>query len=97
MLHVQDAIAANIFCMNYENSFNGKYFDVGTGDNISLNEMKEVVWKHNPNVKFNHVGQRSGEVDVTKALTLPLMVLGFKTKISIKQGLESCFTNLREN
>ena len=43
MLHVKDAISANIFAMEHEEDFNGAVFDAGTGTNISLNEVKSIV------------------------------------------------------
>ncbi len=94
MLHVDDAVAANIFCMNREENFNGKHHDVGTGENISLNEMKEIVWENSPNIEFEYIPPRPGDVMLTKADVESLMELGFKTKISIKDGLKNCFINL---
>ena len=35
MVHVQDVVSANLFAMNYEENFNGRHYDVGTGQNIS--------------------------------------------------------------
>ena len=46
MAHKFDVVAANIFAMEYEGEFGGRSFDVGTGDNISLNEMKGIVNGH---------------------------------------------------
>jgi len=56
MLHVKDAVSANIFAMEYSGKFNGQSFDVGTGDNISLNEVKDIVNKHSPSVAFEGWG-----------------------------------------
>ena len=43
MLHVSDAVRANVFAMNRKEKFNGESYDIGTGENISLNELKEIV------------------------------------------------------
>ena len=46
MVNVEDVVNANIFCMNYDELLNGAVFDVGTGENISLNEISEIVKKN---------------------------------------------------
>ena len=96
MLHVTDAVAANIFAMDYGNNFEGAVFDVGTGENISLNEMKEIVLSHLPEVKFEYVKDRKGDVRETQADPSGLQKLGWKTKIDIKKGVERCFKNLKK-
>jgi len=98
MLNVKDAVSANIFCMNHVGAFDGSVYDVGTGENISLNEIKEIVNTHSPGVKFSYVKERPGDVLLTKANTSPLEQLGWKTKVSIVEGMEKCFSrdNLRK-
>ena len=95
MLHVRDAVAANIFCMNHDDNFNGNHYDVGTGNNISLNEMKEMVQEINSSIKFDYISERPGDVMLTKANVSSLKALGFQTEISIEEGLRDCFTNLK--
>ena len=92
MLHVRDAVSANLFCMEQPQDFNGQHYDVGTGRNISLNEVKDIVLQHHPNVKFDYVAPRPGDVQETCANTQPLSDLGWVTEISIKQGIHSCFS-----
>ena len=91
MIHVEDVVSANIFAMNCENNFKGKNFDVGTGNNISLNEIKDIVKKYH-NVEFQFKKARPGEVLLTKADTKPLEELGWKHSISIKEGVKRCFS-----
>ena len=91
MVHVNDVISANIFAMNYKGTFGGTHYDVGTGENISLNEVKKIVQKFQ-NVEFDYVGARAGEVLLTKANIAPLLNLGWKHSISIQEGLEKCFS-----
>ena len=81
--------------MEYEGSFGGKHFDVGTGDNISLNEMKDIVNTHFPEVKFDYVEDRAGDVLVTKANMQPLKDLGWEPKVQIKSGISRCFELLK--
>ena len=96
MLHVEDAISANIFAMKFDGTFDGKNYDVGTGKNISLNEVREIVEVYFPNLKFDYVEERLGDVNFTIALTLPLKELGWKSERSIEQGLNECFSNLKK-
>ena len=95
MAHKSDVVAANIFAMEYKGEFAGQNFDVGTGANISLNEMKGIVHDHFPDVKFDYVDERKGDVMVTKANMQPLKELGWEPKIDIKQGISKCFEILK--
>jgi len=96
MLHVDDAIAANIFAMMYENNFKGSVFDVGTGKNISLNETREIVQKYFNNIEFEYVEARPGEVAETRADTKLLAEIGWKAKTNIESGINKCFKQLKE-
>lgn len=96
MLNVQDAVLANLFAMNREKNFDGAAFDVGTGTNISLNEVRDIAKDHFPDVEFDYVEPRKGDVVYTKADTKSLKELGWKTTIPIKQGIQECFYNLKE-
>jgi len=96
MLHVQDVISANIFVMNYPERFDNEYYDVGTGENISLNKVKRIVQEYFPDVDFIYVPQRLGDARNTLANTLPLKKLGWEAKISIKHGLNECFSSLKK-
>lgn len=95
MLHVTDAISANVFAMEYEGEFNGNHYDCGTGSNISLNEVKDIVLKHFPKTNFKYVDPRPGDVLLTKANSDSLKRLGWQTKINIKNGINQCFEKLK--
>ena len=95
MAHKSDVVAANIFAMEYEGKFAGQHFDVGTGDNISLNEMKDLVNGQFPSVEFDYVDERKGDVFTTKADMSPLKELGWEPKIGIKEGISDCFERLK--
>lgn len=97
MLHVTDAVSANIFAMKYDGLFSGKSYDVGTGENISLNEIIEIIHKYFPEVKFEKRPPRKGDVLLTRAKTSDLKKLGWQTKIKINDGINSCFKNLKES
>lgn len=96
MANLEDIVSANVFAMEYSGLFGGEHFDIGTGENISLNEIKEIVLKHHPQVKFDYVESRVGEVLSTKANTKPLEDLGWKHKVSISEGIEECFRRLKD-
>jgi nucleoside-diphosphate-sugar epimerase len=93
MLHVSDAVSANIFAMEYGEAFDGAHFDVGTGTNISLNEVATIVQAHHPEVKFEHVAPRQGDVMLTQAAVKPLKDLGWGAEISVRAGINKCFEN----
>ena len=94
MAHVDDVVSANIFCMENIDSIGGQVFDVGTGNNISLNEMKELVLKFLPNLRFKYVEPRPGDVNLTRANIQPLVDLGWQPKIDISKGIEQCFVDV---
>ena len=95
MLHVDDVISANIFAMEYDGKFGGQHYDCGTGSNISLNEVKDIVQSHFPKVNFQYVVERPGDVLLTKAKSKNLEKLGWQTKINIPEGINNCFNNLK--
>jgi len=95
MAHVDDIVSANIFCMKYHEKFNGRTFDVGTGENISLNEIKEIVNRYFPFIEFEHVADRPGDVFFTKANMGPLAEIGWNPLVQVKEGIHECFKNLK--
>ena len=96
MLHVNDAVSANIFAMEYPKHFADDYYDVGTGKNISLNKVKEIVKEYFPNINFMYTPERLGDAKSTLANTTLLSELGWQAKISIKHGLDECFSSLKK-
>ena len=95
MIHVSDVVDANIFAMNYEKRFDGAVFDIGTGENISLNEIKDIVQAHHE-VEFDYAPPRDGDVLETRANTHKLKKIGWCHSISIQDGIASCFENLKK-
>ena len=96
MLHVSDAVAANIFAMNSEKPFKGSTFDAGTGTNISLNEVKKIVQQYFPDVQFKYIDERPGDVMLTRANTQTLAERGWTVKVSVSEGINDCFKNLKK-
>ena len=93
MVHVEDVVSANIFAMNHEKPFAGSTFDVGTGQNISLNEIKDIVKKYH-NTDFKYTQPRPGDVMTTQANTSGLREIGWECQVSIVDGIDRCFRNL---
>jgi UDP-glucose 4-epimerase len=97
LVHVDDIVSANIFCMNYEENFNGKGFNVGSGTSVSLNHIKHFI-DQNYDVIWNHAPERLGDVKDTLADISELRKLGWEPKVTIEEGLEKCFKkNLTSN
>ena len=96
MVHVADVISANVFAMEHDGLFSGSIYDVGTGENISLNEIIEIIHKYFPSVQFEKRPARQGDVLLTRAKTSKLKNLGWESKIQIKDGISLCFKNLKD-
>jgi nucleoside-diphosphate-sugar epimerase len=94
MAHVDDVVSANVFCMENIEKVSGNAYDVGTGNNISLNEMKDLVLKSLPDLEFEYVEDRPGDVTLTKADIQPLIDLGWSPKVDITRGIARCFTEI---
>lgn len=96
MVHIDDVVSANIFAMNFDkHNFSGDVYDIGTGTNVSLNEIKKIIQKHFPTASFDYVDPRPGDVSVTKAEVRKLGKIGWKTEINIKNGIDKCFRELK--
>jgi len=95
MANLEDVVSANIFAMEHDSDFNGQHFDVGTGNNISLNEMKDIVLQHLPDTIFQYVAERKGDVKYTKADIQPLRDLGWEPEYTIEKGIHNCFRRLK--
>ena len=91
LVHVEDIVSANIFCMQYQENFSGKWLNVGSGTSVSLNHIKEFI-SQNHSVIWNNVPERIGDVKHTVADITELKKLGWDPKISIEEGLKRCFS-----
>lgn len=98
MTHVSDIVSANIFCA--ENIGNeelwGHWYDVGSGDNISLNELKEIVLRLDclPNQEFEYVDARAGDVMLTRANLDKFKQHGWDSKVNLFEGLKNIYRTL---
>lgn len=90
LVHVEDIVDANIFCMKYQGAFSGKGFNIGSGDSVSLNYIKHFI-DQNHDVVWNYTPERLGDVKHTLADITEFKKLGWEPKISIEEGLARCF------
>jgi len=77
--------------MNYDKSFRGEHYDIGTGSNISLNEIKNIIQEYHPEVDFDYVPPREGDVLFTKADVEKIKKIGWQPQVSIEEGIRRCF------
>jgi len=96
MVRVEDVVSANIFAMKYQEQFSGRYFDVGTGENISLNEIKQIVLDCMPGIVFEYIEERRGDVKISLADIEDLCQLGWKPQYTIEEGIHECFRRLKD-
>jgi len=96
MINVEDVVRANIFCMECEKDFDGAVYEIGTGDNISLNQIRDIIIEQFPEVNFDYVPPRAGDVFTTKANIEPLKEIGWHAEINIRDGIKDCFVRLKD-
>ena len=95
LVHVEDIVSANIFCMEYPESFSGKWLNVGSGSSVSMNYIKEFINKYHK-TEWTNAPERPGDVRHTLAEITELKKIGWEPKITIDEGLSRCFErNLR--
>ena len=97
MTHVEDIVSANIFCA--ENISNdqmwGQWYDIGSGENISLNELKNLVIKIFPNQQFDYIEPRDGDVMYTEAKIDKFKKHGWKSSVKLNDGLRDVFQRVK--
>lgn len=87
-VHVFDVVDANMRAME-SNFINGEAFNIGTGDEVSMNQIAEYF-----DCPRDYVAPRQGDVqkavcDTTKTANL----LGWKAKISLAEGIKIYFNS----
>jgi UDP-glucose 4-epimerase len=89
-IHVDDIIAANIFCMNYAENFDGATYDVGTGTETSIDYIRQYI-NQRLSASWQEVPEREGDIKFSCANAHPMKDLGWSAQVGIKDGLDSCF------
>jgi UDP-glucose 4-epimerase len=89
-IHVDDIISANIFCMNHEEKFNGSTYDVGTGVETSIAQIRDYI-DNRFSILWNEMPTREGDIRFSCANVEPLKQMGWSAQINIENGLKDCF------
>ena len=90
LVHVDDIVSANLFCMEHPQDFKGQWFNVGSGNSVSMNHIRETINEYHE-VEWNWAPERPGDVKHTLADISKLRNLGWEPKVSIQDGLKRCF------
>tara|TARA_R110002096_G_scaffold435078_3_gene659290 strand:+ start:315 stop:1151 length:837 start_codon:yes stop_codon:yes gene_type:complete len=91
LVHVEDICTANICCMQSSNFFGGKVYNVGSGDAVSMNYIKNYIDSIH-DVEWQHAPERKGDARHTLADISEIQSdLSWNPKISIEEGLKRCF------
>lgn len=91
LVHVDDIVQANILAMQSDKCFEGKAYNVGSGESVSMNYIRDFINSIH-NVEWNNVPARLGDVKHTLADISEIKKdLGFIPKVSIENGLKRCF------
>lgn len=89
-IHVDDIVDCNLFFANRKETTKQHFFDVGTGQNFSLNYIKDyILSKHT--VKFTNLPIRKSDINSSCADTTALNNIGWHAKIDFNEGLKMCF------
>jgi len=93
-IHVEDVVSANICAMQHPKRFNGRFYDVGSGRSVSLNYIKNFI-NSAQNVEWINNPERKGDVRHSVSDISNFKNLGFEPMVSIEQGLERCFKEMK--
>ena len=99
MTHVEDIVSANMFCADNldKDELWGEWYDIGSGENISLNELKDIVLKYFPDQEFDYVPERIGDVMYTEAKLEKFKAHGWESKVPLREGLNKIYKELKDN
>ena len=89
-IHVSDVVSANIFCLNHDRGFSGKFYNIASGKSTSMNYIKEYIDKTN-NVEWTFKPERTGDVKNSIADVREMTLLGWQPAINLEEGLKRCF------
>ena len=81
MVHIDDVVSANLFFAESEDEYDQDFFEIGTGKNISINELFRRFSAGRVNCIFSP--SRKNDVRESLASESP-----YKAKISISEGIE---------
>ena len=62
---------------------------------LGLDEIKDIIIDEFPDIQFDYVPPRAGDVFTTKANIEPLKELGWTAEVDIRDGIRDCFVRLK--
>lgn len=91
LVHVEDIINSNISAMKSKTHFAGKTYQIGSGESVSMNYIRDFINKHHK-VHWINAPPRKGDAKDTLAdISEAKKDLNFKPTVSISDGLFRCF------
>lgn len=88
-IHVRDIVRANIMAL--ESEIHGQIFNVGSGTNISIQELADRISKHQV-----HQQRRPGDAEVTLAdIRRITATLGWRPEVSFEDGLQEMMSRVK--
>ena len=82
-VHVSDVAKVNILGMNSPNSFKSDIFNIGSGENYSINEITKFIGGDSINIAKRPGEAKNTLSDITKVKT----ILGFNPSIDLKKWI----------
>tara|TARA_R100000808_G_C2154909_1_gene166405 strand:+ start:7290 stop:8144 length:855 start_codon:yes stop_codon:yes gene_type:complete len=89
-IHVDDIVDCNIFCMNRSDDFLGNIYDVGTGESLTLNNIKQLISSMR-RYEWVYRSERQGDVRQSCANNSALKIIGWSAKKDVKQSIKNIF------
>lgn len=87
--HVSDVVRANVLTMESKNVARGEVFNVGAGENHSVNEVAKLIGG-----KATYIPLPPGEMRNTLAdISLAKGLLGWEPKVKLEQGIKKLLEN----
>ena len=93
-IHVDDIVSANIFCLKFQEKFDGKWFNIASGNSVSMSHIKNYVDETNI-VDWELSPPRAGDIKHSVADITEILSLGWSPKISLEEGLKRCFWRVK--
>lgn len=89
--HVSDVVEANMLAMKSKKVGKGELFNIGRGENYSINEVASLILSKLKGNKI-YIPKRPGETKITLANNKKAQtILGWKPKISFETGISQLF------
>ena len=92
MAYIDDVVQSTCHILFHERKTNGMTFDVGTGNNWSVNEVVSYAKHFAPHLEVEYKSARKGDMKNTKADLTALREYGYEVEYPIHIGLMKAFS-----